>query len=225
MRSALRSALGLALMLVAGCHSGTTIPVATDARSPAQLPTPTVAASPSPSMTPSTVATSGRRLRATGEDAKLADAFVALALSPGTSTADALPVPQDGIHLGLGPHLLKALPADEIGNPASWQINPRKGFRAWTGPFSALKDIRFHVEHAGDPRWLRPSGELQYLAGPHPHCAGPPQPAPTELENLQRISIQPAADSITTCVAWFTVDMFVNEHGDIVAVTFDRWEP
>lgn len=55
------------------------------------------------------------------------------------------------------------------------------------------------------------------------HCASPPVGPPTELVDMQQISIQPTG--IDTCVLWWTVDLFVNADGKVVAITMDLWEP
>lgn len=31
--------------------------------------------------------------------------------------------------------------------------------------------------------------------------------------------------SITSCLAWFAVDLFINDRSRVVAVTLDLWEP
>jgi hypothetical protein len=48
---------------------------------------------------------------------------------------------------------------------------------------------------------------------------------PEGLAYKRRVSLQPAYGSVTSCLSWFTVDLFVDEHRDIVAVTLDLWEP
>jgi hypothetical protein len=42
---------------------------------------------------------------------------------------------------------------------------------------------------------------------------------------MRRVSVQPAAGSIDSCLDWFTVDLFVTRSGEVAAVTLDLWEP
>jgi hypothetical protein len=37
--------------------------------------------------------------------------------------------------------------------------------------------------------------------------------------------VQPTDDAITSCLAWFTVDLFLADDGTVVAVTVDLYEP
>lgn len=98
-------------------------------------------------------------------------------------------------------------------------------FRGYTGPFSPLSSIRQHVEGDNTNEPMRRSGDLQVSVGDHPHCASPPAPVPPNLESLRRVSVQPADALITTCLDWFSVDLFIGPSGDIKAVTLDLFEP
>lgn len=159
------------------------------------------------------------------DERRLVDHFVAFALDPGTSTIEALPLSPRGVSLGLGEDLVKDLAQGEEGNPASWRIGTDTGFRGYVGPFSALRAVREHVQGREGDSGLRNSGDIAISVGPHPHCAGPPIPAPSGLAEMRRVSLQPADDSITSCLAWFTVDLFLDSNRDIVAVSLDVWEP
>lgn len=52
-----------------------------------------------------------------------------------------------------------------------------------------------------------------------------PQPPPSGLQDLRRVSVQPPEQSIESCLEWSTVDFFVDEDGLVVAITVDLWEP
>ena len=54
-------------------------------------------------------------------------------------------------------------------------------------------------------------------------CASPPGPAPPAVSGLLRRNIQPR--DVSSCLQWFAVDVFVDESGEIRAVTLDHWEP
>jgi hypothetical protein len=144
---------------------------------------------------------------------------------PRASTLQPLPLSPEGVRIGLGEDLIKELAPDAAEDPASWRIDTDRAFRGYVGPFSALMTIRSHVQgREGDPG-LRKSGDMTVSVGPHPHCASPPVPAPSGLTDERRVSVQPTDDSFTSCLAWFSVDFFLDSDRDIVAVTLDLWEP
>ncbi len=59
--------------------------------------------------------------------------------------------------------------------------------------------------------------------GPHDHCAGQPLVLPDSLVGLRQLSMQPTG--IDSCIAWFAVDVFVNDAGEIQAVMLDLFGP
>ena len=156
---------------------------------------------------------------------RLVDDFVAFALDPRASTLQTLSLSPEGVRIGLGEDLIKGLAPGEADDPASWRITTDTAFRGYVGPFSALKTVRSHVRGREGDSGLRKSGDITVSAGPHPHCASPPVPAPRGLTDKRRVSVQPAEDSTTSCLAWFSVDFFLDSNRDIVAVTLDLWEP
>ena len=137
------------------------------------------------------------------------------ALDPSPATAAEVPFAAGGVSIGLGPDLLDQVPVDQLADPDSWVLEPEV-FRAYVPPFSALATVGRRPDSAG---------QSQVSVGPHPHCASPPQPHPIEVAELRRVSFQPAEGSIDSCLMWFTVDLFVNGDGEVVAVTLDIWEP
>lgn len=155
------------------------------------------------------------------DDRDLAGALVALATTPDPETLAAVRFAPE-VALGLGRRLETARPRDRLARSAGWSIDARS-FRAHAGPFNALELV---AAQATDPP-LGPARGLAAFAvtiGTHPRCAGPPVPAPRGLEDLRRVSLQPATGTIDGCLEWFTVDLFV-DHDGIVAVTLDLWEP
>ena len=147
----------------------------------------------------------------TPADEELVAAFLRLANAPGFETAAAVPF-ADEVHLGLGPELRLIRTREELGDPEAWRIEVEDHFRGWVGPFSAL-------ELAGDAVGVTVS------EGEHSHCASPPVPPPPTLVDLRRVSFQPDPVPDDTCIYWWTVDLFVNDDGEVEAVTLDRWEP
>ena len=143
----------------------------------------------------------------TAADQALVGAFLEFARSGGDTSQ--LPIPTDGLSLGLADRLLLDRTAEELNDPSAWDI-VFEPFRGRVAPFSAH-------ELLSDPR------ESRIVVGPHDHCASPPWPVPEGLEELRQISIQPLR--ATSCLEWFTVDFFVDADGLVQAITLDLWEP
>lgn len=116
---------------------------------------------------------------------------------------------ESGVQLGLSNDLLATRMPDELTDPAAWSLE-REMFRAYLGPFSAL------VLLAGPL-------EITALAGSHGHCAYPPQPVHPDLQGLRRLSIQPV--DIDSCLQWYTVDLYLDDAGDVAGITLDLSEP
>lgn len=129
------------------------------------------------------------------------------------------PIPfADEVVLGLANRVLVVRAADELSDPAAWLLNA-EAFRGYVGPFSAVELLRTPPAESGVPvPW-----ELQVVVGSHPHCASPPVAPPAEIAELRRVSVQPARPD--GCLAWWTVDLFLNPDGRIAGVTLDLWEP
>lgn len=162
------------------------------------------------------------RADATANDVALIDAVVRFAQQPDRGTGHALPLAPGGVDLGLGPTLVRTLPAELVSDPEAWLLET-DGFRARSGPVSALTVLQ---EHLAEPDGAQRLGTgLQTSVGEHPHCASPPVPAPVGLGDARRVSVQPADGSITTCLAWFSVDLFLADDGTVVAITVDLYEP
>jgi len=93
---------------------------------------------------------------------------------------------------------------------SAWTVNIAY-FQDFEGPFNILDAV--------------PSPSA-FAVGPHLRCAGPlPNPAPPELAQYRRIGILPAEGSISSCLAWSAVDLFVDEDGVIHGVSFDVFGP
>jgi hypothetical protein len=139
----------------------------------------------------------------------LLDAFVAFARNPSDTTAAAVSWAEEvALHLGNQPAQATFAPGNATG--PVWSLDA-VAYRAQVGPFDARELI------------AQTTFPLAFSAGPHPHCASPPVPAPDGLTDLRRLSIQPTG--MSTCLEWFTVDLFVNNEGRVEAVSLDLWEP
>lgn len=111
------------------------------------------------------------------------------------------------VGLGLADRILRTVTVEELTSAAAWALED-DGFRARTGPFSALELI---------------ADDAVVTVGTHAHCASPPVPAPEGFAGHRRISVQPVG--IDSCLQWYTIDLFVNVEGTIDAVTLDLFEP
>lgn len=204
----------LLLILGAGCTSPT--------RQPSAGPTATAVSaegtSPSPSRALPTPASPTSKIDqpATSEEWALAKAFVSFALEPGDPSLRSRLFPRTAVRVGLGSELVKTLTPRQVGKPMQWHLQSRQSFRGYVGPFSAIQTLRRHTRSGGD---------LAFFVGSHLHCASPPRPVPRGMQGLRQISIQPDPGSMTSCLRWFTIDLFVTEDRRVVAVTLDLWEP
>lgn len=143
----------------------------------------------------------------TDDDLALLAAFADL--GPTNLDTDTLRIADGGAQMGLGPNLLATRSADELTDPTNWQLD-LEAFRGYVGPFSALEQ-------------LGNADQITTMVGPHDHCASPPAPIADELRGLRHLSLQPTG--IDSCLQWWTVDIFVDDAGDIAGITLDLWEP
>jgi hypothetical protein len=137
------------------------------------------------------------------------DELVTFAREPSGEAWASVPF-ADRVQLGLGDRLLETRSAHALRDPAAWMLDVDH-FRGGVGPFSSLEVLAPN------------EGSLQYGEGSHRRCASPSRPPPRAVLGLRRLSIQPREPA--SCLRWFAVDVFVDESGDIRAVTLDLWEP
>ena len=131
------------------------------------------------------------------------------AKSPTSDSAAEVPF-SPVVALGLGDEVIKQLPRSRLVDARSWRLDVEY-FRAYVGPFSALDPL------------ADSNGSYRLSIGPHPSCVGPPVPAPRQLAGLRQISAQPRSTS--SCLEWWSVDVFVDEDGVVRGVTLDLYEP
>lgn len=146
----------------------------------------------------------------TAADRQLVGDLLAFVEEPGTAAFERVPF-ADEVALGVADDLLVTRRRSELVDPDAWTLDVEL-FRAYSGPFSLFR----HVRDVEDP---------VVSVGEHPHCASPPVPAPAEVEDLRRVSVQPDPDRVESCLQWWTVDLFVTPEGRVVAVTLDLYEP
>jgi hypothetical protein len=155
---------------------------------------------------------------ATPADVELVAWLLAFVADPSAESAAHGRFAADGVRLGLADIVSEPIPVAELGDRARWVMHAEE-FRGYAGPFSALETLAQWRTNAGGP----PVEELVVTVGDHPHCASAPVPPPNEVEDFQRVSVQPVG--IDSCIQWWTVDLFVTDDGGIAAVTLDRYEP
>ena len=153
------------------------------------------------------VAFPGCEAETDGDD--VLNGLVAFARQPSNETWASVPF-AGRVKLGLGDRLLKTRSAQELRDPAAWKLDVYL-FRGGVGPFSALDVLAGH------------QGPLEHHEGSYRRCASPSRAPPRPVSRLRRLSIQPREPA--SCLRWFAVDVFVDESGDIRAVTLDQWEP
>lgn len=141
-------------------------------------------------------------------DRELADTFVEFASAPVSMT---IPPLAPTVRIGLGADLQERA-ASALSDPDAWVIEA--DHQAFVGSSSALRTIA----DFGKPDSLRIS------IGDQPRCAGPASPI-AALDGLRKISIEPTAAAIDSCLYWFSVGLYVDGEGRISAVTLDLWEP
>ena len=137
------------------------------------------------------------------------DGLVAFARQPSDENWASMPF-ADRVRLGLGDRLLRTRSAQEVRDPAAWKLDVHL-FRGGVGPFSALDVLATH------------EGPFEYREGSYRRCASPSRAPPRPVSHLRRLSIHPREPA--SCLQWFAVDVFVDQRGDIQAVTLDHWEP
>jgi hypothetical protein len=157
--------------------------------------------------------------RVTLEDEQLAEALHRFALEPSDANLARIRFAHE-VGLGLGSAVITNVPRDhtvegraDLSDPATWRVEVPH-FRAYVGPFSALDELR-----TSDPV------EWKLSTGPHPSCVGPAVEPSPELADYRQLSIQPADDMYTSCLDWWSVDLFMDDAGRIHAVTLDLYEP
>jgi hypothetical protein len=137
------------------------------------------------------------------------ETLISFARAPSDTTWGSVPF-SESVGLGLGETLRERHAPRDLRDPSAWQLGVDL-FRGRAGTASALDLIASE------------QGALRVTKGPHPHCAAPPVPPPPQVADLRRVVVQPRDPD--GCLDWWTVDAFVNDNGEIEAVTIDLWEP
>jgi hypothetical protein len=148
------------------------------------------------------------------DEGALADTVMRFAVAPGPETIAEVPFASE-VSLGLADRLIARQSVEDLVHARAWVIDPGPaGFRGRTGPFSAL-DL------------LAGAGQTVVSVDSYPACANPGLDLPpvAALADLTRVSIRPDPNAISTCILWWSVDLYRTAAGDVTAVTLDLWDP
>jgi hypothetical protein len=141
----------------------------------------------------------------------IVDRFVAFANAPSITTEPFAP----RVALGLGDSVRAFLDEGETADPSAWELPGPYG--QWTGPFSALE----YLAEAG--------GELDVSNGVDTRarrvCATKPAGPPPKFRDSHLISIQPDVSEELLCPDWWSVDLAVNNDGQITGVSLTLGDP
>lgn len=223
-RLALNIAAGAAvLLLAAACGANSQVDAETGDTAVTTETSTSTSSSPTPPPSQGHTKSASPEPVPTARDVRLIRNFVAFAVEPSAKTAAALPFAST-VRLGLSRTIKATLVKSDTSEASEWVLEA-KYFRAYTGPFSALKLVQRHAREAKSEAVRLSGGAFGVSVGDHPHCASPPVPAPNGMQDHRRVSVQPSERYMDSCLSWFTVDLFLDETGNIAAVTLDIWEP
>jgi len=144
----------------------------------------------------------------TPEELAIADAYANLSVEGSTVDTRDLRL-ADVLLVGLGDQLIEERTPAQLTDAAGW-VFTLEGFRERGGLFSALET-------------LLESDDIEVVVGPHDLCGLPPQPISDRIEFASHLSLQPAG--IDSCLQWFTVDLFLDDSGTVVAIILDLAVP
>ncbi len=177
-----------------------------------------------PPKTDAAAAGSETRPRRTRADVDLVRKFVRFSLRPQERPFRRF---STSVELGLGEELVAVRAAEQLHSDRGWMLGTDDTiFRGAAGPFSPVETVRQHLEFARS-EGVRASDAYTVTVGPHRRCASPPAPPPESVRHLRRVALVPSAETIkgVGCLRWFSVDFFVDDVGEVRAITLDLWEP
>lgn len=137
---------------------------------------------------------------------------VDFALDPSRANFAALQL-LPSLEFGVDGRRIDHRPADALTDPTAWKVGDRKTLSgAFAGPFNALTAIQ---------RIRRAGGELTAGHGDLVRCGTTTHiPHAPTLGGADRVTLQPGPDAISSCVDWFAVDLYVDDHGRLVGVYY-----
>lgn len=155
-------------------------------------------------------------------DISLARHLAAFTVTPTARLRDLVRFGPDGTSLRVGASARQIQPG-ALADETSWSL-AADGFAGRDGELNALQPLRDHLLGRLHPP-ERTDGNLTVSEGEVRRCAGPAIAAPAGLDGLRHLAIQPAPDSLESCLDWFSVDLYLDPAGRVQAVRLDLWEP
>jgi hypothetical protein len=158
----------------------------------------------------------------TGAEMAVLEHLIGFAQTSDPWFLDQIPLSTEGVWLGFRDRLLELHPPADLSNPRTWQLEvERLGDRTLVSGLDGLAD--WDLGTGADP----PIRELVARVGEHPRCLvpvaegpeGPTGVVPPEVEDARHVSVQPWR--LTSCEAWWSVDLFFDDDGSIRAITLD----
>ncbi len=135
------------------------------------------------------------------------ESLITFAKDPTTANFDAIPL-ADEVALGISQEVRAVASRSDLRDRQGWVVLLDE----------AHDDVYDLLANAG--RW----DTFRIETGPYPFCAGSPIDPPEGYEDHVRVSAQPVIYFPYSCLAWSTIDVFLNDDGQIEAVTIDQWE-
>ena len=155
----------------------------------------------------------------TPDDVGVTRALVGFAAEPTPERAAAVGF-ADTVALGLGSQIVAGIPAAELVDPASWELDAEL-FAGRSGPVSALQVLR---DDAPDP-----GGNDPLPVGPdYVRCVGPAGPGPASSARVgtsRLLVLQPAPGRTGSCPDWYAVGVHLDTAGQVSAIILDLYEP
>ena len=150
-------------------------------------------------------------------DKRLIDALISFAENPDRDRLAALPLAQE-VALLIGCTQESTLSRNQAQKLTRWDtfIND---YGLTAGPYNALRYIRQHAKRSATG-----ASAFDVRLGARQRCAGPAVTAPAEYRSFRRVSVQPSLSAGESCLAWFSVDLYLGSTGQIEAVAVEQWE-
>lgn len=124
--------------------------------------------------------------------------------------------------LGVGGELTEQVPQNRLATQAGWDTGDASTVYAErSGPFNAITPLRDHAARAGAAAF-----DTRMVVD-YPSCTNPQLrvAAPPSLADHARITIQPAADSVDSCIDWFAVDLYLGPDDRVAGVVLVLGSP
>lgn len=120
--------------------------------------------------------------------------------------------------------MISTLTGTELADRRRWRVEAQTVRGASGVGRSALELLAIHRLGKTGHRSVRTSNAITISSGERGNCVGEPAPAPSMGSHVRRLSLQPAKESLESCLGWFAVDLYLDGNQEIVAVVLDLWE-